>query len=91
MVRRRFIDHFASSFLFQLCLNFGNNTIILKITCETLLFHCKHIGQKLVEPLVIGICGGSASGKTTVANKIITSLDVQWVTLLCMDSFYKVI
>ena len=47
-------------------------------------------GQRLVEPLVIGICGGSASGKTTVANKIITSLDVQWVTLLSMDSFYKV-
>jgi len=47
-------------------------------------------GQKLVEPLVIGICGGSASGKTTVANKIIASLDVQWVTLLSMDSFYKV-
>jgi uridine kinase len=48
------------------------------------------LGQKLVEPLVIGICGGSASGKTTVANKIIASLDVQWVTLLSMDSFYKV-
>ena len=47
--------------------------------------------KKLVEPLVIGICGGSASGKTTVANKIITSLDVQWVTLLSMDSFYKVL
>ena len=40
---------------------------------------------------MIGICGGSASGKTTVANKIITSLDVQWVTLLSMDSFYKVL
>lgn len=38
----------------------------------------------------IGICGGSASGKTTVATKIIESLDVPWVTLLSMDSFYKV-
>jgi uridine kinase len=37
-----------------------------------------------------GICGGSASGKTTVAAKIIESLDVPWVTLLSMDSFYKV-
>lgn len=37
-----------------------------------------------------GICGGSASGKTTVATKIIESLDVPWVTLLSMDSFYKV-
>ena len=48
------------------------------------------LGQRLVNPLVIGICGGSASGKTTVANKIITSLDIPWVTLLSMDSFYKV-
>lgn len=39
----------------------------------------------------LGICGGSASGKTTVATKIIESLDVPWVTLLSMDSFYKVI
>ncbi|XP_031830999.2 uridine-cytidine kinase-like 1 isoform X5 [Nomia melanderi] len=45
-------------------------------------------GQQ-VEPFVIGICGGSASGKTTVATKIIESLDVPWVTLLSMDSFYK--
>jgi Phosphoribulokinase / Uridine kinase family len=46
-------------------------------------------GQQ-VEPFVIGICGGSASGKTTVAQKIIESLDVPWVTLLSMDCFYKV-
>lgn len=37
-----------------------------------------------------GICGGSASGKTTVATKVIEALDVPWVTLLSMDSFYKV-
>ncbi|KAK6634210.1 Uridine-cytidine kinase-like 1 [Polyplax serrata] len=48
--------------------------------------HGKH-----VEPFIIGICGGSASGKTTVAAKIIESLDVPWVTLLSMDSFYKVL
>lgn len=37
-----------------------------------------------------GICGGSASGKTTVAKKIIEALDVQWISLLSMDCFYKV-
>ncbi|CAH0546438.1 unnamed protein product [Brassicogethes aeneus] len=47
-------------------------------------------GQKVV-PFIIGICGGSASGKTTVAEKIIESLGVPWVTLLSMDSFYKVL
>lgn len=43
------------------------------------------------EPFIIGICGGSASGKTTVATKIIESLDVPWITLLSMDSFYKIL
>lgn len=43
-----------------------------------------------INSFVLGICGGSASGKTTVATKIIESLDVPWVTLLSMDSFYKV-
>ncbi len=46
---------------------------------------------QMIEPFVIGICGGSASGKTTVAQKIITELGVPWVTLLSMDSFYKVL
>ena len=48
-------------------------------------------GGVLKEPFFIGICGGSASGKTTVAANIIKQLDVQWVTLLSMDSFYKVL
>ncbi|KRY12423.1 Uridine-cytidine kinase-like 1, partial [Trichinella patagoniensis] len=48
-------------------------------------------GYQLREPFIIGICGGSASGKTTVANRIIEALDIQWVTLLSMDSFYKVL
>ncbi|KAB0796084.1 hypothetical protein PPYR_10145 [Photinus pyralis] len=47
-------------------------------------------GQQ-VEPFIIGICGGSASGKTSVAAKIIADLDMPWVTLLSMDSFYKVL
>uniref|UniRef100_G1RGT1 Uridine-cytidine kinase n=1 Tax=Nomascus leucogenys TaxID=61853 RepID=G1RGT1_NOMLE len=38
-----------------------------------------------------GLGGGSASGKTTVARMIIEALDVPWVVLLSMDSFYKVL
>jgi pantothenate kinase-related protein Tda10 len=45
---------------------------------------------EIKEAFVIGICGGSASGKTTVAQSIVEKLNVPWVTLLSMDSFYKV-
>ena len=45
---------------------------------------------KYVISVFVGICGGSASGKTTVAKRIIEDLDVQWVSLLSLDSFYKV-
>uniref|UniRef100_UPI00398EEE76 uridine-cytidine kinase-like 1 isoform X4 n=1 Tax=Pristiophorus japonicus TaxID=55135 RepID=UPI00398EEE76 len=48
-------------------------------------------GTQSKEAFVIGLCGGSASGKTTVARKIIEALDVPWVVLLAVDSFYKVL
>ncbi|GCB73546.1 hypothetical protein scyTo_0002625 [Scyliorhinus torazame] len=48
-------------------------------------------GAQSKEAFVIGLCGGSASGKTTVARKIIEALDVPWVVLLSVDSFYKVL
>ncbi|GAB6028936.1 Uridine-cytidine kinase-like 1 [Chamberlinius hualienensis] len=44
---------------------------------------------QLKEAFVIGICGGSASGKTTVATAVIRRLNIPWVTLLSMDYFYK--
>ncbi len=40
---------------------------------------------------MIGLAGGSASGKTSVARKVIESLGVPWVCLLSMDSFYNVL
>lgn len=47
------------------------------------------VGAFIPFPLA-GLGGGSASGKTTVATMIIEALDVPWVVLLSMDSFYKV-
>jgi uridine kinase len=38
---------------------------------------------------VIGIAGGSASGKTTVAHRIIDSMGQAWVCQISQDSFYK--
>lgn len=39
--------------------------------------------------LVIGIAGGSGSGKTTVAEMIATALGEERVTLLVQDNYYK--
>ena len=39
--------------------------------------------------LIIGIAGGTGSGKTTVVRKIIESLPVGEVVLLPQDSYYK--
>jgi uridine kinase len=39
--------------------------------------------------LVIGICGGTGSGKTTVVNKILDILPTNHVAILSQDSYYK--
>ena len=39
--------------------------------------------------LVIGIAGGTGSGKTTVVNKIINSLPAGEVAVMPQDSYYK--
>ena len=39
--------------------------------------------------LIIGIAGGTGSGKTTVAKKIIRNLQKDNVILLSQDSYYK--
>lgn len=46
---------------------------------------------QMVDAFVIGLSGGSASGKTSVARRVIEDLKVPWVTILSMDSFYKVL
>jgi uridine kinase len=42
-----------------------------------------------MNPLVIGIAGGSGSGKTTVTNKILDSLDRSRVVVIQHDSYYR--
>ena len=39
--------------------------------------------------LVIGIAGGSGSGKTSVVKKIIQSIPREKVSVLSQDSYYK--
>ncbi|KAJ5506143.1 Phosphoribulokinase/uridine kinase, partial [Penicillium expansum] len=38
---------------------------------------------------IIGIAGSSGSGKSSVAIEIVKSLNLPWVVILVMDSFYK--
>lgn len=46
-------------------------------------------GHKSIPMLIIGIAGGSGSGKTTVVKKIIAQLPKNAVTLIPQDSYYK--
>jgi uridine kinase len=43
------------------------------------------------KPFVIGVCGGSASGKTTVCEILKSSLTTEEISIVACDSFYKVL
>lgn len=42
-----------------------------------------------MKPFILGIAGGSGSGKTTVTRKIVSALDSDSIILLDHDSYYK--
>jgi len=46
-----------------------------------------HVGVR--EPFLIGVCGGTASGKTTVCDRIMHQLQERRVVLISQDSFYR--
>ncbi|XP_065668648.1 uridine-cytidine kinase-like 1 isoform X2 [Hydra vulgaris] len=72
--------------------NFKNSKSKSKTICYTVgrpPWYNSH-GQ-MKEAFLIGLCGGSASGKTTVAKDIIDVLGVPWVVIISLDSFYKVL
>src|SRR5687767_10346493 len=39
--------------------------------------------------MIIGICGGTGSGKTTIARKIVETVGVKKVILIEQDSYYR--
>jgi uridine kinase len=49
----------------------------------------KHTTLKRATPLVIGIAGGSGSGKTTVANVILERVGAKHIAMLPHDAYYK--
>lgn len=40
-------------------------------------------------PYIIGVGGSSGSGKTSVANKIVSQINTPWTVLISLDNFYK--
>lgn len=42
-----------------------------------------------MKPLIIAIAGGSASGKSTVVEEIVSSLKSVEITVICHDDYYK--
>lgn len=42
-----------------------------------------------MQPLIIGIAGGTGSGKTSVTKRILEALDKQEVTVIAHDSYYR--
>jgi len=46
-----------------------------------------HMAQKK-KPFIIGVCGGTASGKTSVCEDILKKLENQRVVIISQDSFY---
>ncbi len=45
--------------------------------------------SELTEPLIIGVGGGSGSGKTTVVNKIVEAIGREEILLIEHDSYYR--
>jgi uridine kinase len=48
-----------------------------------------HFSSVMANCLVIGICGGTGSGKTTITSRIIEALPQQSVQILQQDHYYK--
>jgi len=55
-------------------------------------FYCKLLGRKdnvINKPLIIGVAGGTGSGKTTVVQAIVNTLNQQDVVTIQHDSYYR--
>ncbi|NLC95482.1 MAG: uridine kinase [Bacilli bacterium] len=46
-------------------------------------------GESFMQPVIIGIAGGTASGKTTVTRKIVENFQSDCVTVIRHDDYYK--
>ncbi len=51
--------------------------------------HRAHYSPPWANTSFIGVAGSSGSGKTSLAHAIIEELNLPWVVILSMDSYYK--
>ncbi len=58
-------------------------------TIEKIAAHEERIRAKTSGPYLIGICGGSGSGKTLVAQSVVRALGAGQVLFMEQDSYYK--
>lgn len=48
-----------------------------------------HYSPPWADVSIIGVAGSSGSGKSTLSHAIVSQLNLPWVVILSMDSFYK--
>lgn len=48
-----------------------------------------HYAPPWADLSIIGIAGSSGSGKSSIARSIVNQLNLPWVVILSMDSYYK--
>ncbi|KAI9745601.1 MAG: Uridine kinase [Claussenomyces sp. TS43310] len=59
------------------------------MTSDTASSTRAHYSPPWADVSIIGIAGSSGSGKSTLSNAIVSALNLPWVVILSMDSFYK--
>ncbi|KAI4242136.1 MAG: hypothetical protein L6R40_004179 [Gallowayella cf. fulva] len=50
-----------------------------------------HYSPPWADTSIIGVAGSSGSGKTSLAHAIVSALNLPWVVIMSMDSFYKIL
>jgi pantothenate kinase-related protein Tda10 len=66
-----------------------HSTKLLSTVMLSASLNCGGRASMQAPPLLIGVAGGTASGKTTVCRIIAEKMDDERVVIISMDSFYR--